>query len=1152
MNRIELKSDRRRGRGTVAVRNRRLRPIVMALEGRTLLSTFTVTTGTDYGTGSLRWAIEQANGNNQANTIVFSSFLTGSEIALGSPLTLTNPATTTIDGPGAYLLTITGFNACQVFDISGGSAALSGLTISGGNAEEGGGLLNSGGTLTLTNCVISGNVATDQGGGLATCNHGTTTLTNCSVSGNTAPDGAGLASDDGTLALTNTTVGGNDAANQGGGLYNSGGAATLTNCTVSANSAATGGGVSSGGAGATLRLTNTIVAGQTAGGDVDGSYTGGNNLIGGKPLLAALGDYGGPTFTMPPLPGSAAIGGGTSAGAPSTDQRGFARSARVDIGALQTQGSNTVNTTSDGFRGPGSGLGQLSLRQAVNLADALSNAQTIDFDPGLFSVPQTITLNAGALELTEPATTTIVGPGPNLLTISGSGGGPVFEVTSGAAAALSALTITGGRAVGGDGGGVLNDGGNLTMTNSVVRGNDADSGGGLAAMGTGCTTTLVDCTITGNVVGGNSNGGAGGGIYNAANATLNMTDCTISGNVANVTGGGIFNADYTTLTATDCTISNNSSSSVGGGLTNEGTATLSDVTVSRNNASRGGGGLLSTGTLAMTGCTVNVNSASYYGGGLVAYHGGKITLTNCTVSGNSTAGGGGGAANVLGTLALSNCTVSGNSAGGSGGGLDNGSASTPVLATSKATPAGGSGAGANYESTMSLTNCTVSGNTAYGGDGGVANYDTLSLTNTIVAGNNGGDVGGSYTGSHNLIGGDPLLSALGDYAGPTATIALLPGSPAIGAGTSTGAPTFDQRGQPRSGHVDIGAFQSQGFTLTPVASADGHSTPVNQPFPKPVTFAVTANNPVEPVDGGIVRFAVTPAGGASATLSAATANIAGGVASVTATANTTIGKYFVSATATGADPDGFALTNTERPSLIVTTNLDEVDDTDGLTSLREAIAYANSLPGPQTIIFDPAVFGTKPLMIRLTGGPIVVTDPATITIVGPGAKLLTMSGGGKSRVFDIEGGSLALSGLTIANGNADLGGGLCNEGGRLLLTGVAIRGNRAIVGGGLFNDGRTTLSRVVIKGNRAHVGSGLFNTRAATLLWRRSPAANRGRAPVDHTPREETPMPAAVTGPTDPTRSALRSDKSDQTQRPAPFLTADLAPPRTQAVLRSH
>jgi hypothetical protein len=545
----------------------------------------------------------------------------------------------------------------------------------------------------------------------------------------------------------------------------------------------------------------------------------------------------------------------------------------------------------------------------------------------------------------------------------------------------------------------------------------------------------------------------------------------------------------------DCTISNNSGAYVGG-LYNAGKAMLTDVAISGNTAGEGGGGLASTGTLAMTVCTVIGNSAPE-GGGLLASVGGDITLTACTVTGNSAAGAGnfggkgGGAANFSGTLTLTNCTLSGNSAGGSGGGLYNGAA-PPVLASAKATSPGGNGGGQQEESTMSLTNCTVSGNTTHGGAGGLANYGILSLTNTIVAGNNGGDVGGSYTGSNNLIGKNPMLSPLGNYGGPTATMALLPGSPAIGAGTSTGAPAFDQRGQPRSGHVDIGAFQSQGFTITPVALNNAQSTPVSQPFRKPLVFSVTANNPVEPVNGGIVNFTVTKVRGASATLSASTATISGSVASVTATANNTMGKYVVTATAAGADPDGFRLTNTERPSLVVTTALDEMSTTNGLTSLREAIAYANSLPGPHTITFAPAVFGSKRRTINLIGGPLVLTDPATITIAGPGAKLLTISGGGKSEVFDVEGGSLALSGVTIANGNAELGGGLRNEGGRLALSNVAIRGNRAIVGGGLFNDGRTSMSGVLIKGNRARVGCGLFSTRAATLAWRRLPA----RAPA--------------------------------------------------------
>jgi fibronectin-binding autotransporter adhesin len=260
-------------------------------------------------------------------------------------------------------------------------------------------------------------------------------------------------------------------------------------------------------------------------------------------------------------------------------------------------------------------------------------------------------------------------------------------------------------------------------------------------------------------------------------------------------------------------------------------------------------------------------------------------------------------------------------------------------------------------------------------------------------------------------------------------MALLPGSPAIGGGTSTGAPALDQRGEPRAGHVDIGAFQSQGFILQTVAGSSSQSAAVNSAFAIPLTVRLTALNPIEPVNGGVVSYAVTPSGGALATLSAATATIAGGKASVTATANATIGQYVVSATVGGAGPVGFVLTNTEAPSLTVTTRSDVVDATDGLTSLREAINYANSHPGPDTITLDPAAFGKRHRAIVLTGGPLVLTDPATTTITGPGAKRLKFSGGGKSRVFDIQGGSLALSGVTIADGRADRGGGTPNQGG---------------------------------------------------------------------------------------------------------------------------
>ncbi len=177
---------------------------------------------------------------------------------------------------------------------------------------------------------------------------------------------------------------------------------------------------------------------------------------------------------------------------------------------------------------------------------------------------------------------------------------------------------------------------------------------------------------------------------------------------------------------------------------------------------------------------------------------------------------------------------------------------------------------------------------------------------------------------------------------------------------------------------------------------------------------------------------------------------------------------------------------------MLTTAHDVVDPVDSLTSLREAVAYANSHPGPDTITLDPAVFGSKRETIVLTGGPLVLTDPATTTIIGPGAKRLTISGGGKGRVFDVEGGSLALEGLTISGGRANRGGGIRNEGGTLALDRVVLSGNHARVGGALFNDGRATLTHVVLRGNSARVGPGFFSTRQATLTRRLSSLAVTG------------------------------------------------------------
>src|SRR5262249_20459306 len=108
---------------------------------------------------------------------------------------------------------------------------------------------------------------------------------------------------------------------------------------------------------------------------------------------------------------------------------------------------------------------------------------------------------------------------------------------------------------------------------------------------------------------------------------------------------------------------------------------------------------------------------------------------------------------------------------------------------------------------------------------------------------------------------DPLLAPLGNYGGPTQNMALRPGSPAIDPGTSTGAPAQDQRGvsRPQGAAVDIGAFESRGFTLS-ITGGNSQQAIVNTAFAAPLSVHVTSAFG-EPVQGGMVTF-TAPSGGA--------------------------------------------------------------------------------------------------------------------------------------------------------------------------------------------------------------------------------------------------------------------------------------------------
>jgi hypothetical protein len=344
----------------------------------------------------------------------------------------------------------------------------------------------------------------------------------------------------------------------------------------------------------------------------------------------------------------------------------------------------------------------------------------------------------------------------------------------------------------------------------------------------------------------------GGAIYSLANLTLDHV--TVSGNAIEGTGGGlgggIFNLGGT-LTLTDCTVGG--SAVEGGGIFSlGGTTTLTASTIS-GGAQQGGAIYNLGGTAALLGCTVTGSALA--GGGIYNYQG-PLTLINSTVAGctagsgpdilgNTTPGTGGGIYNSSAPLTLTNCTVAYNSAtDGLGDGIYGVEASMLIFNTIVADngPFPGMGNGSHNFTDLYVASL------APGGGLGLTGNDLIRTVGGVVS-------------SFDHLTADPLFDApwyfpgdldhndpqyLRDNGGPTKTLALQAGSPALRAGNpylaldySTATPTpllFDQRGPGYSrfhtdGSVDIGAFEVQNapyfaYLAVPVSSLEllyGHA-----------------------------------------------------------------------------------------------------------------------------------------------------------------------------------------------------------------------------------------------------------------------------------------------------------------------------------------
>jgi hypothetical protein len=433
----------------------------------------------------------------------------------------------------------------------------------------------------------------------------------------------------------------------------------------------------------------------------------------------------------------------------------------------------------------------------------------------------------------------------NNSTLGGNGGtsiaptGATFASTDGASAYGGAVYVANGS---------------LVATNCLFANNSAAGGHGQSAniytapgwdafggavYSTNSATTLVGVTFTNNAVragdcfGGRAAAGGGrswGGAFASESGTAVIRDCVLSYNQA----VGSTQSGYG--------IGTTGSANGGALFLKAGSLQVESSFLSANTAIGGGGIARDAGEIS-----------AYGNGGAVFVQSGTLELRDSTLAFNLASGGdalrdpafsstaGSGAGGCIwtgGTLDMVNCTLTQNTARGGGTSV---SSWFPIY--------GGYGYGGAIaigdRGVLRLLNSTVAGNSALPSNppGGAQGYGSsiwlqsgkasASVTNVILAcAASQTNISGTISdGGHNLCSDasaaltmstsrnsiDPMLGPLADNGGPTPTLALLPGSPAIDAGDDSVAPAVDQRGiaRPQGLASDIGAFElTPKFTLT--------------------------------------------------------------------------------------------------------------------------------------------------------------------------------------------------------------------------------------------------------------------------------------------------------------------------------------------------
>ena len=742
-------------------------------------------------------------------------------------------------------------------------------------------------------------------------------------------------------------------------------------------------------------------------------------------------------------------------------------------------------------------------------------------------------------------------------TVSGNRGSGGGIASSNGDVSLTGSTVSDNQFVFGEelrsGGGIHVSSGNVSLIDSNIRGNASTGPGGGVYISNG-NAFLTRSTVRSNSVIQNGlfgEGQHGGGIY-ISNGDLSLTDSEVIENTASGSGGGVSSSGGN-LMLTSSTVNENTSFLGGGIYSSGGNVSSDNSTVSENNSFGPGGGIYSINSdVSLTESTVSQNSGRDFGGGIFNSNG-NVVLTNSTVSGNYDGSGvlhGGGIGSLNGNVSLTNSAVSGNSGITGAGIYSSGSVLLTNSAVSENISSSDGGGLSIVRGDLSAINSSVNGNSSIAADGaGIRIYDgSLSLTNTTVSGNfsavnsasTDSSGGGIFSESSTVLlvnstvadneiggrgnGGGIAFNANGSDA------ALLTIQNSIVAG-NRGARQFSN-----DLYVSVDVMTDNlivdysliGSTLrSQVTTATGTGNILDQPaFLAPLanynatqTHALLRGSPA--IDAGSNALAVDENGNPLAVDQRGGSRVLGTV---------DMGAFELGDAATF-----------ETRSLVVTTNQDVADPTDGLTSLREAIRFANDPTvgvnndgdadgdgsTADAVAFDSSVFtGGDNNLIRLTQGELLATQSISIDGSLVGGVLITgdanddditigdthitnvsasfgVTAGApndllddNSRVLNFSGESgnatLNLQGLTITGGRttaADYGDGAgINAVGDVTLLNSTVSGNSSSASGGAIRvyNGDVSLTGSTVSGNRSVTGGGGI----ATISGYRGPVGN--------------------------------------------------------------